>query len=158
MYKKGWLKVKAGDEGMIFKLTYVNDFDIKVGVGYENDSLCYLIYVPAFVFDDEYISYSTARVDGIGFTPDDWTETVINGQRYYEYTAMDIDSEDIDRVVEISLPCDIPEGNRLVKTEGIYRINLSGYLRMVHANESAYSAEQMALVRELENRYFHSGN
>lgn len=158
MYKKGWLKVKSGDKEMIFKLTYVNDFDIKVKVGYENDSLCYLIYVPAFVFDDEYISYSTARVDGIGFTPDDWTETVIDGQRYYEYTTMDIDSEDIDRVVEISLPCDIPEGNRLVKTEGIYRINLSGYLRMVHANESAYSAEQMALVRELENRYFHSGN
>ena len=152
-YKKGWLKVADG-ETVTFKATYVNDFDVKIRVKYENESLCYLIYVPAFVFDDDYISYSTARIDGVGFTPSDWKKTVIDGKDYYEYTTMDIDVDDIDKTVEISLPCDMLDGKRLVKTEGIYRINLSGYFEKVHANESAYSAEQMALVRELESKYF----
>ena len=46
------------------------------------------------------------------------------------------------------------DGNKLVKTEGIYRINLSKYLSAVHENESEYSEEQMKLIRELENKYF----
>ena len=48
------------------------------------------------------------------------------------------------------------DGNKLVKTEGVYRITLSKYLKAIRENESECSAEQLELLRELEDKYFHS--
>lgn len=158
MYKKGWLKIFDSDAHVIFKSTYVNDFDVKIRAKYENDALWYLVYVPAFVIDESYISYSEGKIDGAGFSSADWTEVDIDGEKYYEYVTMDMNEDDIDRIVEISLPCDILDGKKLVKTEGVYRINLSGYLAAVRKNEAAYSAEQLAPLDELESRYLSAGN
>lgn len=85
MYKKGWLKTHEESGSVIFKSTYVNDFDIKVRAEYENEALCYLIYVPAFVFDDAYISYAEGKIDGFGFSSRDWVEKEIDDKSYYEY-------------------------------------------------------------------------
>ena len=158
MYKKGWLKVRDEDGDVVYKLTNVNDFGIKVRVDYDGSNICYMIYAPAFIFDDAYISYSEGKIDGTGFSLSDWQKTEIDGESYYAYMTMNIEDEDIDRVVEISIPCDMLDNGKLVKTEGVYRISLSKYLSLVHKNESAYSNEQMEVVRELEEKYFSSVN
>lgn len=156
MYKKGWLKTYDKDGTVVIKLTNVNDFSIKVQAEYDGSNLCYRIYAPAFIFDEAYISYSEGRIDGAGFSSGDWEKAEVDGESYYVYTTMNIEAEDIDRVVEISIPCDMLDGNKLVKTEGVYRITLSKYLKAIREGESECSAEQLELVRELEDKYFHS--
>ena len=52
--------------------------------------------------------------------------------------------------------CDMFDGNKLIKCEGIWRINLSEYLEIVDKSPEKYSEEQLALIEEVRNRYFPS--
>lgn len=156
MYKKGWLKVRDNEEGVTFKATYITDFDIKLQCEYTGNSIFYHIYVPAFIIDDGYISFAEGTIDGAGFTGRDWLQKIIDGELYYEYVTMDIEEENVDKVIEIFIPCDFVDGSKRIKAEGVWRINLSEYLDIVYANSEKYTEEQMLLVEELKNRYFPS--
>lgn len=158
MYKKGWLKIRDSENEITYKSTYIVDFDIKVQCEYEYDLLSYRIYVPAFVVDDGYISFAEGKIDGSGFMSADWAKKTIDGESYYEYVTMNMDEDDIDKMVEISLPCDFIDGSKRIKADGVWRINLSKYLRIVDENAENYTQDQMKLVWELRDRYFPSSD
>ncbi|MBQ3015496.1 MAG: hypothetical protein IJD79_01810 [Clostridia bacterium] len=153
LYKKGWLKTEINEEGVVYKSTYIVDFNPKVQGEYTDDAFCYHIFVPAFIIDDGFISYAEGMIGGSGFTAKDWSEAEIDGEKYYEYITMNIAEDDIDEIFEIYIPCDIIDGKKPVAAEGMWRINLSKYLDIVYANAEKYTDEQMELVEEVKNRY-----
>ncbi len=156
LYKKGWLKSEINEDGVIYKSTYIVDFNLKVQGEYTDGAFCYHIFIPAFIIDEGFISYSEGRIGGSGFTAKDWIEAEIDGEKYYEYITMNIEEDDIDENLEIYLPCDIIDGKKPVAAEGMWRITLSKYLDAVYANEDKYTDEQMELIEEVRNRYLPS--
>ena len=156
MYKKRWLKTVDSEDEVVYKSTYVADFGLKIQCEYADDNLSYSIYVPAFIVDEAYISFSEGKIDGSGFTSGDWVEAEIDGEKFYKYTTAVLDEERANDVIEISIPCDMFDGNKLIKCEGIWRINLSEYLEIVDKSPEKYSEEQLALIEEVRNRYFPS--
>lgn len=110
--------------------------------------------MPAFIVDEGYIRFTEGRIDGAVFALKDWDEVEIDGQKYYKYETTDISKEEIDRVIEISIPCDMRDAKKFVKAEGILRINLSKYLEIAYKNAENYTDDQLARLEELKNEYF----
>lgn len=153
-YKKGWLKTQDNEAGIVYKLTDIVDFNIKAQCEDLGFGICYNIYIPAFIIDEGYISFTEGRIDGAVFALKDWDAVEIDGQKYYKYETADISKEEIDRVIEISIPCDMRDANKFVKAEGIWRINLSKYLEIAYKNAENYTDDQLARLEELKNEYF----
>ena len=151
VYKNAWNKSLEDDGSITYKAGKVADWPIKVNLGYDF-GLYFNIYVPAELIEDGYLEHSDVSIDGGSYLRTEWRETEIDGEPYYYATTGTIDESDINREIEVYLPCDY--GND-IHVETTWILSVEKYFEKVLATEAdeTYTAEQYDLVYELKELY-----
>ena len=151
VYKNAWNKSLEDDGSITYKAGKVADWPIKVNLGYDF-GLYFNIYVPAELIEGGYLEHSDVSIDGGSYLRTEWRETEIDGEPYYYATTGTIDESDINREIEVYLPCDY--GND-IHVETTWILSVEKYFEKVLATEAdeTYTAEQYDLVYELKELY-----
>ena len=151
VYKNAWNKSLEDDGSITYKAGKVADWPIKVNIGYDF-GLYFNIYVPAELIEGGYLEHSDVSIDGGSYLRTEWREAEIDGEPYYYATTGTIDESDINREIEVYLPCDY--GND-IHVETTWRLSVEKYFEKVLATEAdeTYTAEQYDLVYELKELY-----
>ena len=91
-------------------------------------------------------------IDGGSYLRTEWRETEIDGEAYYYATTGTIDESDINREIEVYLPCDYGNG---IHVETTWILSVEKYFEKVLATEAdeTYTAEQYELMHELKELY-----
>ena len=152
LYKYGWLRDRSDLDTVRYVGGPVVDFDIKVSCVYE-DYLYYNIYVPAYVFEEGYISFVNGRIDGAAFRDSEWTAVTVDGTDYYRYSTVFLEEDEALRDIEIYLPLDINDGSTFVEAKGKWVISLESYIEAANANKESYTADEMSVVDALYNDF-----
>jgi hypothetical protein len=149
LYKPGWVKKVVDVDSYQMTGGLVADFDIKVAAEYDGYVKFY-IFIPAFLVEDGNIDFTALTVDGGVYGKGDWTETEIDGEKYYYATTPYLEEEEIDRNIEFYMPCEFSDkGGKFVEVNTVWNINLSEYVDKVLAEEDKWTDDQIALVEEM---------
>ena len=151
VYKYDWRKSVDENGTITYTAGKVADYPIKVNLGYDF-GLYFNIYIPADLIEEGYLEHSDVRIDGGAYPRTDWKEVEIGEAVYYCATTGTVDETDINRTIEVYLPCDYGNG---ISVQTSWQITLGEYFERVLDTEAdkTYTEEQYDLVHELKDTY-----
>lgn len=150
LYKPGWVKQIVGENSYKMTAGLVADFDIKVAAEYDGYYVKFYIFIPAFLVEEGYLDFTELTIDGGVYGKGDWTETEIDGEKYYYATTPYLEEDEFNRNIEFYMPCEFSDkSGKFVEVNTAWNITLSEYVDKVLAEEEKWTADQIVLVEEM---------
>ena len=108
--------------------------------------------MPGNLVKDGALDFANITIAGVEYSRFDWEEVEVDGETYYRTITPEISADDINKRIEIYIPCDFGKN---VYTKSLWNITLSDYIDAVLDTESEgkYSKEDYEFVRSVKDEF-----